>query len=285
MLIRRLASAVTLLLPAVAHGQGGSSCAPGLDAEWQRVRLIRYVSPDRSRAQVEQLLLGEARRLAVQQAVGIAIASTTTRTQYEAMANGESKEYRDNFFELYSQEAAGLIVEEKHTTARRGDDSLSVVYEARVSCDTGPVAAGFTAKVETNQETYRERDQVTIDVEASDSSRVYLFSMAQDGSAVMIFPNHIDAANTLRPGVKRVVPGPGALYSLPVSLDQRFGPSQNEMLLAIFYRGSGPPPFRAADAFSKVFTLQEINRVLLLIPRAERTRVATGYEIRARAER
>lgn len=283
--LRSLTAAITLLLPAAALAQGSSACAPGLDAEWQRVRLIRYVSPERSRAQVEQLLLSEARRLAVQQAVGINVATTTTRTQYEAMANGESKEYRDNFFELYSQEAAGLIVEEKHTTARRGDDSLAVSYEARVSCDSGPVAAGFTAKVETNQETYRERDQVTIDVEASDFARVFLFSMAQDGSAVMIFPNQIDGANTLRPGVERVVPGPGALYSLPVSLDPRFGASQNEMLLAIFYRGSGPPPFRAADAFSKVFTLQEINRVLLLIPRAERTRVATGYEIRARAER
>jgi hypothetical protein len=254
-----------------------------LDAEWQKVRVTRYVPPDRSRAQVEQLLLGEARRLAVQQAVGISVATTTTRSLSETIENGESKEYRDNFFELYSQDAAGLIVEEKHTTSRRGDDSLAVNYEARVSCDSGPVAAGFTARVETNQETYRERDRVIIDVQASDSARVYLFSLAQDGSAVLIFPNQVDAANILRPDVKRVIPGPGALYSLPANLDPRFGSSQSEMLLAIFYRGSGPPPFRTADAFSKVFTLQEINRVLLLIPRSERLRVATGYEIRARA--
>lgn len=281
--IRSAAAAAVLLLPSVLAAQGGGSCSPGLDAEWQRVRLTRYVPPDRSRAQMEQLLLGEARRLAVQRAVGINVATTTSRTQYEAMSNGESKEYRDNFFELYSQDAAGVIVEEKHTTSRRGEDSLAVNYEARVSCDSGPVAAGFTGRVETNQDSYRERDFISIEVESSDSARVYLFSLAQDGSARLIFPNRLDSENTLEAGEKRIVPRPGAPYNFIAELDPRYGPSQSEMLLAVFYRGGGPAPFRTSDAFEKVFTLQEINRVLLLIPRGERHRVAAGYEIRARA--
>lgn len=279
-----LVAASFTLLPCASLAQG-SGCTPGLDAEWQRVRISRFVPPDRSRAQMEQLLLGEARRLAVQQAVGINVATTTTRTQYEAMANGESKEYRDNFFELYSQDAAGLIVEEKHTTSRRGEDSLAVNYEARVSCDAGPVAAGFSGKVSTNQETYRERDVISIEVESSDSARVYLFSLAQDGSARLIYPNRLDGSNTLQPGEKRVIPRPGSPYNFTAELDPRYGPSQSEMLLAIFYRGGGPAPFRTADAFEKVFHLEDINRVLLLIPRLERSRVAAGYEIRARADR
>lgn len=278
-----LATAVSLL-PCAAMAQG-SGCTPGIEAEWQRVRLARYVPPDRSRAQMEQLLLSEARRLAVQAAVGINVSTTTTRTQYEAMTNGQSREYQDNFFELYSQDAAGLIVEEKHTTAPRDTDSLSVTYEARVSCDAGPVAAGFVGKVATNQETYRERDVISIEVETSDSARVYLFSLAQDGSARLIFPNRLDAANTMGAGEKRVIPRPGSPYNFTAELDPRYGPSQNEMLLAIFYRGGGPAPFRTSDAFEKVFHLEDINRVLLLIPRVERTRVAAGYEIRARADR
>lgn len=283
---RWLAVASALLLgPSALAAQGAGRCSPGVEQEWQRVRVTRFVPPDKSRAQMEQLLLGEARTLAVQQAVGITVSTSTTRSQYEAMANGESREYRDNFFELYSQDAAGLVVEEKHTTTARGTDSLAINYEARVGCETGSAAAGFTGSVSTNQETYREKDYITIRVEVSDSARVYLFSIAQDGSARLIFPNRIDVNNAFAGGDARMVPRTGAPYSFTAELDTRFGPSQNEMLLSIFYLGGGPELFRSADAFEKVFTLEEINRVLLRVPRSERSRYTTGYEIRARSDR
>ncbi|MBA3853473.1 MAG: hypothetical protein C0503_03600 [Gemmatimonas sp.] len=258
-------------------------CGPALEREWQELRLARYVPADRSRAQVEQVLLSEARVLAVQQAVGITVATTTSRTQYEAMANGTSREYRDHFFELYAQDAAGVIVEERHRVMRVGQDSIGVIYEARVACDAGSAAAGFVGRVETDQLVYRDSSIVTIRVEASDPARLYLFSVAQDGSARLIFPNPLDTANQLAGGAMRQVPRDGAPYRLSATLDPRFGADQSELLLGIFYTGTGPAPFRASDARDdRVFTLEEINRVLLRIPRAERARVATGYEIRRR---
>lgn len=283
----RVACAIvgSLVLGAAPLGAQAGRCSPGVEQEWQRVRVTRFVPPDKSRAQMEQVLLGEARTRAVQQAVGITVSTSTTRSQYEAMANGESREYRDNFFELYSQDAAGLIVEEKHTTTSRGADSLSIGYEARVGCESGSEAAGFTASISTNQDTYREKDYITIRVEASDSARVYLFSIAQDGVARLIFPNRVDLNNAFGAGDARFVPRTGAPYSFTAELDSRFGPSQSEMLMGIFYRGRGPELFRSADAFQKEFTLEEINRVLLRVPRSERSRVLAGYEIRSRADR
>ncbi|WKW11498.1 DUF4384 domain-containing protein [Pseudogemmatithrix spongiicola] len=268
--------------PASSGQPRSASCGPTLEQEWQRIRLARFVPADRSRAQMEQVLLSEARVLAVQQAVGITIATTTSRAQYEAMANGESREYRDHFFELYSQDAAGVIVEERHRAARPHADSITVFYEARVACDAGTEAAGLTASVSTDQLVYREGDGIRITAEASDATRLYLFSVLQDGSAWLIFPNQADSSNRLAPGTRRSIPRPGANYELKAQLEPRFGAAQSELLFAIFYTGDGPAPFRAQDAFTAKFSLEQINRVLLRIPRAERSRAVAGYEIRAR---
>lgn len=253
-----------------------------LERDWQRLRLSRSVPSDRSRAQVEQVLLSEARVLAVQQAVGISIATTTSRAQYEAMSNGSSREYRDHFIELYSQEAAGLIVEERYRTARPYADSLALTYEARVACDAGSEAAGFTASLSTDQLVYRAGDSIRIAVRASDAARLYLFSVLQDGSARLIFPNSIEPRNELVGDGARTIPGPGGVYRFTAELDPRFGETQAELLLGIFLTGDAPSPFRAQDAKVVEFSLEEINRILLRIPRAQRTRVAVGYEIRAR---
>ena len=268
--------------PAPSTRSPRAGCGPTLEQEWQQIRLARHVPADRSRAQMEQVLLSEARVLAVQQAVGITIATTTSRAQYEAMTNGESREYRDHFFELYSQDAAGVIVEERHRAARPHPDSMQVFYEARVACDAGTEAAGLTASVSTDQLVYREGDAIRITAEASDVARLYVFSVLQDGSAWLVFPNQADSLNRLAPGTRRTIPRPGANYELKAQLEPRFGSAQSELLFGIFYTGDGPAPFRAQDAFTEKFSLEQINRVLLRIPRAERSRAVAGYEIRAR---
>lgn len=269
-------------MPQGRSASRAAGCVSGLEREWQRVSLSRYVPADRSRAQVEQVLLSEARVLAVQEAVGITIATTTTRTQYEAMSNGSSREYRDHFIELYSQDAAGLIIEERHRTTRPGADSLALVYEARVACDAGGEAAGFSASVTTNQLVYRVGDAISIAVNATDPARLYLFTVLQDGSARLVFPNVLDTLNGLSGGATRTVPPRNASYDLTAELDPRFGAAQAELLLGIFYTGDGPGLFRARDAGRVEFSLEQINRVLLQVPRAQRSRVAVGYEIRAR---
>jgi hypothetical protein len=201
------------------------------------------------------------------------------------MANGESREFRDSFVELYAQDAAGLIVEERFRSTRPSPDSLVVTYEARVACDAGSAPAGFSGRVETDRETYREGDAVSIEVEASTQARLYLFSVHQDGVANLIFPNRYDTVHVLAAGRRRRVPSPTAGYTLPASLKAGLGREQAEMLLAVFYTGTGLDPFTASDAFRVDYSLEQINRVLLRIPRAERTRIAVGYEIRGRQPR
>jgi len=272
-----------LLVADEATAQATGRCSPSTEQEWQQVRIERDVPPNRSRAEIEQILLGQARLQAVQQAVGITVSGSTTRSQYESMTNCASKEYRDIFFELYSLDVAGLIVDERHVTSPRGLDTLSLVYEARVGCERGPEAAGFTAEVTTNQLTYRESDSITIRATTSAAARIYLFSIAQDGTARLIFPNHVDANNALEAGGSHLVPRSGAAYRFTAELDPKFGPAQSEMLMGIFFLGGGPELFQRSDAFTRTFSLQEINRVLLRVPRGERRRVFTGYEIRGRA--
>jgi hypothetical protein len=93
----------------------------------------------------------------------------------------------------------------------------------------------------------------------------------------------MDGNNALMAGDSHLVPRSGAPYRFTAELDPKFGPSQSEMLLGVFFLADGPDLFQRADAFSRTFSLQEINRVLLRVPRAERRRVFAGYEIRSRA--
>jgi len=273
----------TLLPLGSASAQGGSGCPVQVERGWNRSLQAARIPPDRSFEQMRQELLARARQAVVDEASGVRISGARVRSQSETMSNGRSADYSDVYLEMFSQTTDGRIVEERDPCiVRIGADSLQLVLHARVQTESEESALGFDARVSTNQPAYRDGDQIEVTVSASASARVYLFSVAPDGAATLFFPNRYDTLNIVAPEQVRHVPARGgASYNLVAELNPRLGTKHAEMVLAVFYRGDAGQPFSVRDAFTKGFTLAEINRVLLAVPRKERAEAMTGYEIRA----
>lgn len=280
----RLLTPFLMALPTPSMAQSpGATCGTMTGDGWRRSEQVAHIPADRSRLQVEQALLARARQAVVDEASGIRVAGTTVRSRAETMVGGRSAAYSDVYLEMFSQSTEGRIVDERPPCVMRtGTDSLRLVLLAKVEVEREPPAAGFQAEVRTNQPAYFHGDPIEVSVSANQPARVFLFAVTPDGAATLFFPNRYDTLNLVRPGEDRYVPARGtAPYSLVAELNPQLGSPHAEMVLAFFYRGEGVAPFSVRDAFARSFTLAEVNRVLIDVPRRHRLERMAGYEIRA----
>jgi hypothetical protein len=256
--------------------------APTAAPRWSVIRLAEYLPRDRSRADVEQALLGQARLAIVERDLGITVSGVTTRVVGEEGV-GANSQLTDIFLQQFRQEVGGRVVEECARFVDVGRDSMAIEFSAVVARETEAASAGFEGEVTIGQPAYREQDKVTLTVKSTEATRVYLFAVAKDGSATLFFPHQYDTLNVLRPNEALALPRRGSPYELVASLDPRFGAPQVEHVLALFYKGPGSAPFQTRDAFARSFTNAEINQAIMRIPRSLRTQAASGYTIARRA--
>jgi len=279
-----LALVIASLVPREAlRGQTQSTCGGETAPGWFRSSQRALIPADRSVRQVEQDLIARARQQVVEQASGVQVSVATMRTRGETMTDGRSASYSDVYMEMFRQASDGRIIEERRPVCVTllGTDSLVVVLDARVEVEREAAATGFEGSVRTNQPVYRVGDAVEISVEASEQTRVYLFAVDATGVATLVFPNRYDTLNVLQSRQARRVPARGAPYSLVAELNPELGAPHGEMVLAVFYRGAAGSPFATADAFARRFTLAEINRTILALPRRDRIEMMADYEIRS----
>lgn len=255
--------------------------APTAAPRWSVIRLAEYLPRDRSRADVEQALLGKARLAIVERDLGISVSGVTSRIVGEEGV-GANSQLTDIFLQQFRQEVGGRVVEECARFVDVGRDSMAIEFSAVVARETEDASAGFEGEVTIGQPAYRENDKVTLTVKSTEGARVYLFAVAKDGSATLFFPHQYDTLNVLRPNEALALPRRGSPYELVASLDPRFGAPQVEHVLALFYKGPGTAPFQARDAFARSFTNAEINQAIMRIPRSLRTQAASGYSIAKR---
>ena len=268
--------------PSVAPMPRLESCpAPTAAPRWSVIRLAEYLPRDRSRADVEQALLGKARLAIVERDLGITVSGVTSRIVGEEGV-GSSSQLTDIFLQQFRQEVGGRVVEECARFVDVGRDSMAIEFAAVVARETEVASAGFEGEVTIGQPAYRENDKVTLTVKSTEGARVYLFAVAKDGSATLFFPHQYDTLNVLRPNEALALPRRGSPYELVASLDPRFGAPQVEHVLALFYKGPGAAPFQARDAFTRTFTNAEINQAIMRIPRSLRVQAASGYTIAKR---
>lgn len=255
--------------------------APASGGRWAVIRLTEFLPRDRSRADVEQTLLGKARLAIVERELGVTVSGVTSRIVGEEGA-GSSSQLTDIFLQQFRQEVGGRVVEECARYAEAGRDSLAIEFSAIVAKETEAPSAGFAGEVSLSQPAYREGDKVTLKVTVTEPSRVYLFAVARDGSATLFFPHPYDTLNVMRGGDTLSLPRRGSPYELVTTLDPRFSAPQVEHVLAVFYKGPGTAPFQPRDAFARTFTNAEISQALLRMPRSLRAEAASGYTITKR---
>ncbi|MEK0431283.1 MAG: hypothetical protein RL139_1087 [Gemmatimonadota bacterium] len=255
---------------------------PAGGGRWSVIRLTEFLPRDRSRADVEQTLLGRARLAIVERDLGISVSGVTSRIVGEEGVGGSSQ-LTDIFLQQFRQEVGGRVVEECARYADAGRDSLAIEFHAVVAKEAEAPSAGFAGEVTLSQPAYREGDKVTLKVTVTEPARVYLFAVARDGSATLFFPHPYDTLNVMRGGDTLALPRRGSPYELVTTLDPRFSAPQVEHVLALFYKGPGTAPFQPRDAFTRTFTNAEVNQALMRIPRSLRTQAASGYTIAKRA--
>jgi hypothetical protein len=139
----------------------------------------------------------------------------------------------------------------------------------------------FHATLTTRQPAYRPGDTIVVETTLSTAARMYLFNLAPDGSATLVWPNAVETDCRLGSGTQRVPRNPrryAFVAELPHVASGTTLPRSDEVLLAIYYRGDAQL-FNPAQAFTKSFTQNEINQTLLRIPRALRCEAMTSFSI------
>ena len=157
----------------------------------------------------------EARRNAIEQAVGVFVRGTTV------LHNSQITD------ELISSVARGVIEEEQWLEERieevkgKKQGPSMAVYHTKVKALVRPVhverRAGFELKASLNKTVFQEGEEALIKIRSSQPSHLYLFSVTQDGSVTLLLPNHYLTQNLIAAGQEVIFPSE-ALRSLGIRL-------------------------------------------------------------------
>jgi hypothetical protein len=262
-------------------------------AQWETVELSKEITRSMSLQAIEQALIAEARVRAVESVTGIGVRkveSLATSERMEAL-DGKPKtttQWYEDYMYYTRQETAGRIISEKPPVFKEilvdSRPHLSLTFKAEVAIDEDAVDPGFDATLRTSQPTYRVNDTIHISAGSTRDAELYLFSVSAAGQCTLIWPNTAEPENTLWAGHNVSIPKNKEKVSFIAELpkEDASGPaatnSVQEMLFGIFYRGD-TELFKHSEAFSKTWTLAELNRILLRIPRKERMEVMEIYGI------
>ena len=115
--------------------------APTAAPRWSVIRLAEYLPRDRSRADVEQALLGKARLAIVERDLGISVSGVTSRIVGEEGV-GANSQLTDIFLQQFRQEVGGRVVEECARFVDVGRDSMAIEFSAVVARETEDASAG-----------------------------------------------------------------------------------------------------------------------------------------------
>ncbi len=152
--------------------------------------------PDMSLDEARGRARDEARRNALEQAVGVFVRATSV------VHNSQIAD------ELISSVARGVIEEEQWTDERieevkggKRAGTLVSVYHTRLKALIRPVRVerrgAFELRASLNKHVFQDGEEALITVRSSQPAYVHLFSVTQDGNVTLLFPNRLVAKNLL----------------------------------------------------------------------------------------
>jgi hypothetical protein len=211
----RLGSAVLVSVCAVGiTGFGAFAAAP--DKVTVTTEGAAPFQHDLSLDEVRARARDEARRNAIEQAVGVFVRATTV------VHNSQIAE------ELITAVARGVIeeerwlderIEEVKTTPASGPPAA--VYRSRLKAVIRPVRvehrAGFEVRASLNKQVFQHGEEARIRVRTTEPAYVHVFSVTGDGSVSMLVPNRFMAKNLVSTNEELVFPSE-AMKTLGVRL-------------------------------------------------------------------
>lgn len=219
MLLSHSAFFVTVLLGAALGMSGGTNTALAEPPATVTVVAegVALFLKDMSLDEVRGRARDEARRNAVEQAVGVFVRSATV------LHNSQITD------ELISSVSRGVIEEERWTTEeiqevkeekKRGGSAMAI-YRTTIRAQVRPVRverrAGFELRGSLNKTVFQDMEEALIRITSSQPAYLHVFSVTQDGSVTLLLPNRFVERNQIMPGQEIVFPSE-TLRSLGVRL-------------------------------------------------------------------
>ena len=197
----------------------------------------------------------------------------------------------DNFIRMTSTQTRGLIVavdtlfDGLETQPVEGGRPV-MVYRARIRAQVesqiGKPDPGFTLNMSLNRETYRHNDPITIVLTATRDCRVTIFSLDEEDSLSIVFPNSELLDNRLVAGDTLMLPPAKAGWELPVTLAPG-RESAAECLLAVAMKDDvsfQPSGVVIRDGLmAQGEALLAVNRWLSKVDAGKRTQTAQFYRV------
>lgn len=194
---------------------GGSARAEPAAGVWVMAEGMAPFASDMSLEEVRGKARDEARRNAIEQAVGLFVRGATVL--HNSMITDE----------LVSSVARGVIEEEQwveehieEVPDKRPGPKLAI-WHSKVKARVRPVRverrAGFSLRASLNKTVFQEGEEALIKVQSSQPAYLHVFSVTQDGSVTLLLPNRFRADNLFQANQDYVVPD-DRLRSLGIKL-------------------------------------------------------------------
>ena len=163
---------------------------------------LKDMSLDEVRGQARD----DARRNAVEQAVGVFVRSASV------LHNSQITD------ELISSVSRGVIEEEQWTTEeiqevkeeKKGKGPAMAVYRTTVKAQVRPVRverrAGFDVRGRLNKTVFQDNEEALITIRSTQPAYLHVFSVTQDGSVTLLLPNKFVERNQIAPDQEVVFP-------------------------------------------------------------------------------
>lgn len=208
------------------------------------------------------------------------------------MIRGENKEQIfDNFIEFSRSTVRGKIVEEKivkwnNYFLEDGTPVYEVTLQAKVVSELGKPDPGFQLRLQLNQTTYRDGEEMVITVRSTRDAYLYIFNWLEGDTVVMLFPNPYFQDNFLPADSLFVFPPPDMqhLLALEVNLPSNRTETQ-ELIMAVAVRKKIRFPAAISNSSGLAYlptlrsALLELNKWLLNFKLSERVENAQLYRI------
>ena len=182
----------------------GTALAEPAAGVWVTAEGMAPFVSDMSLEEVRGKARDEARRNAIEQAVGLFVRGTTVL--HNSMITDE----------LVSSVARGVIEEEQwieehieEVSDKRSGPKLAI-WRSKVKARVRPVhverRAGFILRASLNKTVFQEGEEALIKVQSSQPAYMHVFSVTQDGSVTLLLPNRFRADNLFQANQDYLVP-------------------------------------------------------------------------------
>lgn len=274
--MRQIKYSLLILLPLLVWVTAGAS-------HWVtgtgRAPLSRY---SQEQARIEALKL--ARQNAMECA-GVEIAGQSLHLVSEVSTRTE---IYNSFVKLVRSQACGRIVDQKDPAFEflsypgpGGEPQLwcEATVQVDVVADTAATDPLFQVDLKTNQESYRDGEELSLSLTSTKPCWVTIFNLYGDNHAVLIYPNKFWKAHRLEAGGRLALP-PSDNASLPVEIEAGLE-EDAELIMAIATLDSLPfPAPQLSDSLATYDqALNSINSWIMTIPRARRTEATAIFRI------